>query len=428
MAKTESNAARDVRLIEEEVQFTAWANGGAALGRLADGRVVFANGVLPGERARVRFAEKDARFVSAEVVKLLEKSPMRIEPRCPLYGKCAGCCMQNLEYADQLHAKREILIDHLKRIADIADAEKPVQPMLAAPSEWNYARSLLLGLDAAGNFCVPDRKGNLLKLEAYCPITAECLNEVLASFTFEPDSGIGELEFRADDQDGIQLILRGDSDKPEDEMENDTEISVVYQGPESSWVMAGVSTLQQTAAGVKICAADSSPFIKNPAILDVLCEKLLPMLDGLERVSLLDINCGTGFWSRWFGERCAEVNALMADENQCEDFVYNLDDLDNVSLYIGDVTEVLPGLPKPSNEEWILIEGGTTGLHESALSAVASRNPRKIICIYEDPAIFARDLKRLTTAGLQVQMVLPYDPAPQTAAIGAVAVLVWKEK
>ena len=109
---------------------------------------------------------------------------------------------------------------------------------------------------------------------------------MLASFTFEPESGIDELEFRADDADGIQLILRGAADRPENEMENDTEISVVYQGPESSWVMAGVSTLEQTAAGVRICSSDTGSFLKNPRILNGLCEKLSEHLPDLDNVFL----------------------------------------------------------------------------------------------------------------------------------------------
>lgn len=407
---------------EEIVEFTGWANGGAALGRLADGRVVFAEDILPGERAVVRYAEKNARFVSAEVIRILEKSPMRIDPRCPLYGQCRTCCLQNLEYPDQLHAKREILIDHLTRIAGLTDAENLVEPVIASPAEWNYARSLLLGLDVDGNFCVPDKKGGLVRLEAYCPITAESINDALASFTFESESGIDELEFRADDEDGLQLILRGSSEKPEDEMENDTDISVVYQGPESSWVMAGVSTLAQTTAGIKICASDSSPLIKNPAILAPLSEKLSQLFSEMNDVSLLHLNCGTGFWSYWFGSRCHEVYALMPDEVCCEDFAYNLDALENVSLYIGDVKEILPGLPVPG-KEWALIEGGTTGLHEESIRLFCARTPQKIICLYEDPAILARDLKRLREWGRNVVTVIPYDPAPQTASLGAFAIL-----
>ncbi len=112
----------------------------------------------------------------------------------------------------------------------------------------------------------------------------------------------------------------------------------------------------------------------------------------------------------------------MPDERCCEDFVYNLDDLENVSLYIGDVDEVLPGMPVQQNE-WVVIEGGTTGLHESHLSEISGRLPKRILCLYEDPAILARDLKRLLDLGCRVLSVLPFDPAPQTASLGAIAVL-----
>ena len=404
---------------EEIVEFTGWANGGAALGRLADGRVVFTPGVLPGERALISFTDREARFISAKLIRLTERSPMRIEPRCPLFGSCTGCQLQHLEYPDQLHAKREVLIDHLSRLAGIQDPEKLILPFVRSPREWNYARTLRLVLDEAGGFCMTDANGVPVRLEAYCPITAECLNEVLASFSFEPGICIDEAEFRADDEDGIQLILHGQSETHEDEMENDTEISVVYRGPESSYVMAGVSTLKQQAAGVDVCASDSSTFINNPEVLTGLCEKLLPLLEGIGDASILDINCGTGFWSRWFGGKCHQVNAVMPDENECEDFVYNLDDLENVSLYIGSLQEILPGPPVPGNE-WILIEGGVSGLSEADLTALCDRGPSKILCIYEDPAILARDLKRLQARGRKPEWILPYDTAPQTASFGAV--------
>ncbi len=414
--------AKEMIWKEEDVEFTDWANGGAALGRLSDGRVVFVKGVLPGEKARVRYPDREARFISAKPVRLLHVSPMRIEPRCPLYGKCTVCCMQNLEYPDQLHAKREILVDHLTRISGIKDAENLVPLMLPAPSEWNYARNLSLWLDDEGSFCLPDESGNPLRLEAYCPITAECLNDVLVSMTFEPGSGIGEVEFRAGDDDDIQMILKGETDKPEDEMENDTEISVVYQGPGASYVMAGVSTLCQTAAGVPVCASDTSPFINFPGMLDRLCEKLLPKLEGIEEVSLLDVRCGTGFWSRWFGMRCRDVSALMEDESLCEDFVYNLDELENISLYIGRFAEILPGIPVPA-KEWVLIEGDSSGMNEEDMAALCARNPERILCLYTDAAILARDIKRLTALGRRISVMIPFDPAPQTAAVGCAVIL-----
>ncbi len=407
---------------EEEVEFTGWANGGNALGKLQDGRVVFAAQVLPGERARVRYADREARFISAEVTRLLRKSPLRIEPRCPLYGRCAECRMQILEYPDQLHAKREVLLDHLTRVAEIENAAELLPKMLPSPSEWNWSRDLRLWLDKDGNFCLPDDHGNPVRLQTYCPIAAECLNESLASFTFEPDSGIKELELRAGDDDNLQLILRGESEKPEDEMENDTDISIVYAGPNSSYVMSGVSTLCQTAAGERICASDSSPFLRNPATLDVICHAIEPFLGDMREVTALDIHCGTGFWSRWLGQRCKAVNGLMEDEYLVEDFAFNLNDTDNVSLYIGSIQEVLGALPVPKRE-YVWIEGSKSGLSEPELRALCVRSPEKIFYLSEDPAILARDLRRLLNLNRRLETVISYDPAPQTSEIAAVAVL-----
>ena len=82
--------------------------------------------------------------------------------------------------------------------------------------------------------------------------------------------------------------------------------------------------------------------------------------------------------------------------------------------------DILPGLPK-TEKEWVFIEGGSTGLSEADITAVCRRAPEKILALYTDAAILARDIKRLTAQGCRVTSVLPFDPAPQTAAIGAVA-------
>ncbi len=111
----------------------------------------------------------------------------------------------------------------------------------------------------------------------------------------------------------------------------------------------------------------------------------------------------------------------MEDESLCEDFVYNLDALENISLYIGQLPEILPGLQVPGNE-WVLIEGGSIGLNETDLTELCARAPKKIIALYTDAAILARDVKRLTARGRRISAILPFDPAPQTAMIGTAAI------
>ncbi len=73
-----------------EVVFERLVYGGDALGRLPDGRAVFAPFVLPGERARVRLVEEKKRFARGQVVELLEASPERIKPRSRAFHRLRG--------------------------------------------------------------------------------------------------------------------------------------------------------------------------------------------------------------------------------------------------------------------------------------------------------------------------------------------------
>ena len=68
------------------------ANGGSCVAR-HEGRVVFVRYALPGERVRVRVVADHGSYWHADVVEVLEASPDRIDPLCPIAGvDGAGCC------------------------------------------------------------------------------------------------------------------------------------------------------------------------------------------------------------------------------------------------------------------------------------------------------------------------------------------------
>lgn len=410
----------------EEVTFSAWANGGAALGRLADGRVIFVQGAIPGERANVRFPKKEARFVAGEIEQLLTESEKRIPPRCPLFGICSGCQFQFIAYEEQLKAKREILTDHLKRIAKLADADQLLQPILHNEEIWGWKHSLILYVGDDGHLYLPEVHGQAVPMEAYCPICAKAINEIIPTLEFEKDSGIDWMEIRAGDNDELQLILHGQSEKPDMEIETDEDVSVIYCGPEDSYVMAGVSSMVQSCAGVRICASESSAFFANPAILNEVCAALEGFLPKEPIETLLNINCGTGFWSSWFCARCQNILAVSPKQTENDDFIYNLDASENVSLYLGELNEILPGLQGPI--QVVMIDGGTSGLAAEAFGPLCAHQPDLIVYAAEDAAILARDCLRFREQNFLPQAILPYDPAPQTAEIHALMILRAAEK
>jgi 23S rRNA (uracil1939-C5)-methyltransferase len=107
-------------LQEIEVQIERMSFGPAAVGRVrlpGEDRalVVFVEGAAPGELVRARVTRKDKNYWEAKLVEILRRSPDRIEPPCPVFGRCGGCQWQHLDYAAQVRAKEEILLHQLQR-------------------------------------------------------------------------------------------------------------------------------------------------------------------------------------------------------------------------------------------------------------------------------------------------------------------------
>jgi 23S rRNA (uracil1939-C5)-methyltransferase len=63
------------------------------------------------------------------------------------------------------------------------------------------------------------------------------------------------------------------------------------------------------------------------------------------------------------------------------------------------------------------------GCASEALAALAELAPAKIVYVSCDPAILARDTRRLAQAGYQLVEVQPVDMFPQTYHIESVALL-----
>src|SRR5690606_19854759 len=92
-----------------ELRIHGIAAGGAGVGRLPDGRVAFVQRTAPDETVRARIVEEKRRWVRADLLRVLEPSPVRRAAPCPHYRNCGGCTIEHLEYPAQLQAKSGIV-------------------------------------------------------------------------------------------------------------------------------------------------------------------------------------------------------------------------------------------------------------------------------------------------------------------------------
>ncbi|MDB5800212.1 MAG: rRNA ((1939)-C(5))-methyltransferase [Rhodocyclales bacterium] len=100
-----------------------------------DGKVVFIEGGLPGEKVEYSSYRKRASFEQATMVRVIRASAQRADPRCKFFGMCGGCSMQHAELGAQVAAKQRVMEDAIKRIGKVDIGS--VYPAIYGPA-WGY--------------------------------------------------------------------------------------------------------------------------------------------------------------------------------------------------------------------------------------------------------------------------------------------------
>jgi len=101
-----------------QVEIESLDQDGRGIARL-DGKTLFVDGALPGERVRVSSYLRKPTYEFATTVAIERTSAERIEPRCAHFGVCGGCAMQHVQPRAQVAAKQRVLEDNLLHIANL---------------------------------------------------------------------------------------------------------------------------------------------------------------------------------------------------------------------------------------------------------------------------------------------------------------------
>ncbi len=404
---------------EYEITLTTHTYGGATMGRLPDGRAVFVPFALPGERVRVRLVEEKRHYARARLLEVLEAASERIPPRCRHFGVCGGCHYQHLPYEAQLKVKEFILREQFQRIADLS--EPPIRPIVPSPHPWNYRNHVQFHLDSQGRLCYVMAEENgkgqaLLPLEE-CHLPEAPINAFWPLLQFEPMPDLERIALRLGESEALMLILESRSPQPPS-LELESSASVVHLCDEDALVLAGEGYLFLRVCERSFRVSPGSFFQVNTAMAERLVEHVLSLVpQSLGEV--WDLYCGVGLFSAFLAERAQTLKGIELSASACEDFVFNLDTFENVSLYEGAAEEILPWLD--GSPQVVLLDPPRAGLAPQVLDALVKHKPSQIVYISCDPATLARDTARLMRKGYRLQQVTPFDMFPQTYHIESIA-------
>ncbi|MCL2331880.1 MAG: 23S rRNA (uracil(1939)-C(5))-methyltransferase RlmD [Actinomycetia bacterium] len=441
----------------ETLSLKRLSSDGAAIGRLADGRTAFVDYGCPGDVVEVLINEEKPRFVRGSVKAVIEPSPMRTRPRCPVFGRgaCGGCQWQHLDPDTSRKAKRSEIVDALTRIGKIEQAEALTLETLATPQDYGYRNKielearlskgrLELGFHRAGSaelispdtcplFSAPFK--NLLKaLQGALRYALGSVDFGLSRVALRHSSRTGSFEIACVTETGsfprarlastlktacpqLTSIVRvlqktpppgGGRRRP----------SPTFKGVE---VLAGAGYWEERLAGFTYKVSAPSFFQINTAAAELLVKAALAALraDGSDQVA--DLYCGVGTFSLPLATAAGSLIAVESSGSALRDLRRNLESAGLSAEIIGG--EVGRDTTCLSTVDALLVDPPRAGLSLAARSEIARLAPARLSYVSCKPATAARDLAALCAAGYALRTLQPVDLFPQTPHIECVATL-----
>ena len=392
--------------------------GGYGLSRMTDGKAVFVPFVLPGETIEARILEEKKGHVLAEPVNIIEPHPQRVLPRCQHFGKCGGCHYQHISYELQLLYKKAILIEQLQRIAGI---ETPIiNKIIPSGLEWGYRNAMQFNLSASGKLCFSDfsRNSPFEVLECHLPMPE--INLFWPQIDFEEGSRIERVEIRQNQSGDLLMIIHG-SDEELPEMKTEAPISIVHLGKTDHVVMAGDDFLVMRIKEKDFKVSAGAFFQTNLDVAKDLVDIVIEAVDHSKCRSVMDIYCGGGLFSAFLADRVDQIIGIESSSAACEDFAFNLDEYDNISLYQGKAENILSLInEKP---DCVIVDPPRSGLKRKTTQLLIDISPQLLIYISCDPSTLARDVKYLIESGYRLESTVLVDMFPQTFHIETVVLM-----
>ena len=144
--------ARDKSVRLHQIEIESLDHEARGVGRL-DGKVVFVQGALPGERVSAQIIKKKPKYNLARAVTIERSSWLRVQPRCRYFGVCGGCAMQHLASDAQVAVKQRVLEDAFSHLGQVRP-QQMLAPIHGPSWQYRYRARLTVRL-------VP-RKGGIL--------------------------------------------------------------------------------------------------------------------------------------------------------------------------------------------------------------------------------------------------------------------------
>ncbi|MCR5150933.1 MAG: 23S rRNA (uracil(1939)-C(5))-methyltransferase RlmD [Clostridiales bacterium] len=440
-----------------EITIDSCSVNGSGVGRY-EGMAVFIPFVCAGEKVLARVLKVKSTYAYAKIERIIEPSPHRTEPVCPVYSKCGGCVFAHMDYEDELKIKENHVRQCLKRIGG---CEPVFEPILSTGSFSRYRNKAQYPLSLTGDELKIGFFSPRSHRVVHCP---ECklqpseFEQILKIFeeyickygvtVYDEEKHRGLLRHvyvrkgGATDEIMVCAVINGDSLPYAEKLVGDLTDSnkniksvVLNINKEKTNVILGGECLtlfgedyiEDILCSLRFRISPLSFYQVNRDAAQLLYGKAkeYAALNGNE--VLLDLYCGTGTIGLTMADRVSKLIGVeivpQAVENAKTNAVIN--GIDNAEFICGDAAAAAQRLKQRGlRPDVVILDPPRKGCDKKLIETVNDMNPDRIVYISCDAATLARDCAVFREFGYEAAKCTPCDMFPRAGHVETVVLLV----
>lgn len=441
---------------EYEIDIIDINHDGLGVGKI-DNYTVFVDGVVVGEKARIKLIKANKTYGYGKLLQIIEQSKNRVEPLCKISNRCGGCNLCHVEYEKQLEYKTNLVKQNLKRIGNI-DVE--VNSTIGMDNPYYYRNKAQFpvrqdGEDLKIGFYAKNSH-NVVSCDD-CKIQDRVINkvkDVVKDFMKGSNiSGYNEETKKGDvrhilvrvgkkTREVMVVLVINNNNLPCKDILIDMLVtnipnlaSVVLNinkkntnvilGDKSITIW-GNSYIEDYINDQKFRISAKSFYQVNPEQTAVLYNKALEFAGLTGKETVFDLYCGIGTITLCLTKKAKFVYGVEI----VPEAVYNakenakINDIQNVEFIEGKSEEIIPKMYKEGiRADVVVVDPPRKGCDIALLGTLIDMKPNKIVYISCNPATLARDLKALVESGFTVEKVQPVDMFPMSMHVETVVLM-----
>nr|WP_321503693.1 23S rRNA (uracil(1939)-C(5))-methyltransferase RlmD [uncultured Dethiosulfovibrio sp.] len=422
-----------------------------------EGKVIFVDGALPGERVLVSMIQEKKNYGKARMIEIETPSDDRVTPKCPWFGSCGGCQIQHGSYGLQISLKEAMVKSTMGRIGGV-----DVGDVICVPSErrWGYRNKASFpvrsGKEGGIGFfrpnthsVVPIDRCPILKPEIdgiYSAIRKDFQEELSSSgFFYNEKNNSGFLRHivaRSNESNDLilMLVVSSFNKKHIDKISNYLKFKYSHVLMSLSWNLNdkksnriigdntfsvwGKNLISERLGDFSFVYDGTAFFQVNTLQAENLFELASEWAASPED-RVVELYSGVGALTSYLSKNAKSVLAVEEWRPSVERLEENmfLNGIGNVNSLCGKAEELIKAMIK-EKPKVVVVDPPRTGCAPEVLSAITESVASKLVYVSCNPATLARDTAILIKAGWNLSKLRSFDLFPQTCHVETVVLFI----